>query len=101
VRKASRRASRGVVRRSRRSTERLDAESLAGLQTVIDSDDYPLKTVGELARALEVPLEFVFTHATEPGAICMRLPDIKGKSSSKFERGGPLRFPRSARFALQ
>jgi len=64
-----------------------------------DSEDYPLMTVGELARALNVPREFVYTHAGELGAICLRLPDNNGKYSSKFERGGPLRFPRSARFA--
>jgi len=58
-------------------------------------------TAGELARALNVPREFVYTHADELGAICLRLPDNNGKYSSKFERGGPLRFPRSARFALQ
>ena len=63
MREASRHASRGVDRRSRRSTEQLDAESLAKLETMIDSEDYPLMTVGELARALGVPREFVFTHA--------------------------------------
>jgi hypothetical protein len=63
--------------------------------------DYPLITVGELARALYVPREFVYTHARELGAICLRLPDNDGKYSSKFERGGPLRFPRKTRFALQ
>lgn len=68
---------------------------------MIDSEDYPLMTVGELARALGVPREFVFTHATELGAICLRLRDADGHASAKFERGGPLRFPRSARFALQ
>jgi hypothetical protein len=68
---------------------------------MIDSEDYPLMTVGELARALNAPREFVFAHATELGAICLRLRDNNGEYSSKFERGGPLRFPRSARFALQ
>ena len=68
---------------------------------MIDSEDYPLMTVGELARALGVPREFVFAHATELGAICLRLRDANGRASAKFERGGPLRFPRSARFALQ
>ncbi|MGB8684609.1 MAG: hypothetical protein WCD12_17130 [Candidatus Binatus sp.] len=69
---------------------------------MIDSDDYPLlMTVGELARALRVPREFVYRHAEELGAICLRLPDANGKCSSKFERGGPLRFPRTTRFALQ
>jgi hypothetical protein len=66
-----------------------------------DSEVYPLMTVGELARALGVPREFVFTHATELGAICLRLRDASGRASARFERGGPLRFPRSARFALQ
>ncbi len=74
---------------------------MAGLQTMIDSEVYPLMTVGELARALGVPREFVFTHATELGAICLRLRDADGRASAKFERGGPLRFPRTARFALQ
>jgi hypothetical protein len=32
---------------------------------MIDTEDYPLMTVGELARALEAPREFVFTHAIE------------------------------------
>ena len=67
---------------------------------MIDSEDYPLMTVGELARALNVLREFVYTHAGELGAICLRLPEANGRHSSKFERGGPLRFPRSARFAL-
>jgi hypothetical protein len=58
-------------------------------------------TVGELARALGVPHDFVYRRAAELGAICLRLPDVNGRHSSKFERGGPLRFPRSARFALQ
>jgi hypothetical protein len=66
-----------------------------------DSEDYPLMTVGELARALGVPREFVFAHAYELGAICLRLRDANGHASAKFERGGPLRFPRSARFSLQ
>lgn len=66
----------------------------------IDSEDYPLMTVGELARALQVPREFVFTHA-QLGAICLRLRDANERASAKFERGGPLRFPRTARFALQ
>jgi DNA-binding IclR family transcriptional regulator len=65
------------------------------------SEDYPLMTVGELARALGVPREFVYRHAAELGAICLRLPDNNGRYSAKFERGGPLRFPRSAGFALQ
>jgi hypothetical protein len=39
-----------------------------------DSEDYPLMTVGELARALGVPREFVYRHAAELGAICLRLP---------------------------
>ena len=73
----------------------------AQLRRMIDSEDYPLLTVGELARALGVPREFVFTHATELGAIYLRLRDADGHASAKFERGGPLRFPRSARFALQ
>ena len=68
---------------------------------MIDSEDYPLMTVGELARALAVRREFVFTHAAELGAICLRLPDANGRHSSKFERGAPRRFPRSAPFALQ
>ena len=68
---------------------------------MIGSEDYPLMTVGELARTLGVPREFVFTHASELGAICLRLRDTDGRASAKFERGGPLRFPRSARFALQ
>jgi hypothetical protein len=74
---------------------------MAGLQTMINSEDYPLMTVGELARALGVRREFVFTHAAELGAICLRLRDTNGRASAKFERGGPLRFPRSARLALQ
>ena len=46
-----------------------------------DSEDYPLMTVGELARALGVPREFVYRHAAELGAICLRLPDDNGKYS--------------------
>jgi hypothetical protein len=68
---------------------------------MIDSEDYPLMTVGELARALGARREFVFTHAAELGAVCLRLRNTNGRASAKFERGGPLRFPRSARFALQ
>jgi hypothetical protein len=49
--------------------------------------------VGELARALGVPLEFVYRHAAELGAICLRLPDANGKCSSKFDRGGPTALP--------
>ena len=78
-----------------------DTESPAKLETMIDSEDYPLMTVGELALALGVPREFVFTHATELGAICLRLRDADGRASAKFERGGLLRFRRTARFALQ
>jgi len=63
---------------------------------MIDFEDYPLMTVGGLARALGVPREFVFTNATELGAICLRLRDADGRASAKFERCGPLRFPRSA-----
>jgi hypothetical protein len=48
-----------------------------------------------------VPRDFVYRRAAELGAICLRLPDANRRHSSKFERGGPLRFPRSARFALQ
>ena len=59
---------------------------------MIDSEDYPLMTVDELAWALGVPREFVFTHATELGAICLRLHDTDGHASAKFERGRPLRF---------
>jgi hypothetical protein len=73
---------------------------MARLQTMIDSEVYPLMTVGELARALRVPREFVFTHATELGAICLRLRDADGRASARFERGDRLRFLRSARFAL-
>jgi hypothetical protein len=68
---------------------------------MIDSEDYPLMTVGELARALNVPREFFYTHASELAVICLRLRDANGRASAKFERGGPLRFPRTARFALQ
>ena len=77
------------------------SESLTRLASMIASENYPLKTVGGLARSLNVAREFVYTHARELGAICLRLPDNAGKYSSKFERGGPLRFPRSALFALQ
>jgi hypothetical protein len=52
-------------------------------------------TVGEPAHALGVLREFVYWHAAELGAICLRLPDANGRHSSKFERGGPLRFPRA------
>jgi hypothetical protein len=48
------------------------------LQTMIESEDYPLMTVGELARPLRVPREFVFAHAHELGAICLRLRDANG-----------------------
>ena len=68
---------------------------------MIDSEDYPLMSAGELACALRVPREFVFTHATELGAICLRLRDADGHSSARFERGGPPRLPRTAQFALQ
>ena len=68
---------------------------------MIDSEDFPLMTVGELARELIVPREFVYLHADELGAVCLRLPDDSGRYSAKFERGGPLRFPWRARFALQ
>jgi hypothetical protein len=50
---------------------------------MINSEDYPLMTVGKLARALNVPREFVYTHAGELGAICLRLPDGNGKCSSR------------------
>jgi len=36
---------------------------------MIDSEDYPLMTIGELARALRVPREFVYRHAEELGAM--------------------------------
>jgi hypothetical protein len=81
VREASRHAARGVDPRSRRSTGQLDAESLAKLETMIDSEDYPLMTVGELARAVGVPREFVFAHADELGAICLRMQDANGRAS--------------------
>jgi len=68
---------------------------------MIDTDDYPLMTVGELARSLGVRREFVYIHAHELGALCLRVRDANGRASAKFERGGPLRFPRSARFSLQ
>lgn len=67
---------------------------------MIDSEDYPLMTVGELAHALGVPREFVFTHATELGAICLRLRDADGHASAKFERAGHCASQQSARFAL-
>jgi hypothetical protein len=44
---------------------------------VIDSEDYPLMTVGELARAFGVPRGFVFTDAAELGAIRLPLPTQK------------------------
>jgi hypothetical protein len=47
-------------------------------------------TVGEPARTLGVPGEFVFTDATELRAICLRLRDPDGRAFAKFERGGPL-----------
>jgi hypothetical protein len=68
---------------------------------MIYSEDYPLMTVGELARALGVSREFIFAHANELGAICLRLRDASGRASAKFERGGPLSFAPTARFALQ
>jgi hypothetical protein len=40
-------------------------------------------TAGELARALNVPREFVYTLAGELGAICLCLPDHNGKYFSK------------------
>ena len=52
-----------------RSAERCDSKSLAQLEIVIVSEDYPLMTVGELARALGVPREFIFVHDHELGAI--------------------------------
>ena len=55
---------------------------------MIDSEDYPPMTVGELARALGIRREFVFTHAAELGAICLRLRDTNGRASAKLERGG-------------
>jgi hypothetical protein len=66
---------------------------------MIDSEDYPLMTVGELARALRVAREFVYAHAHKLGAICLRLRDAHGRASAKFERGGTL--PRSAGLALR
>jgi len=48
-----------------------------------------------------VSREFIFAHAHELGAICLRLLDANGRASAKFERVGPLRFPRTARIALQ
>jgi hypothetical protein len=64
-----------------------------------DTEDYPLMTVGELARALSVPGEFVYTHAAEPGAICLRLPDNNGKYIPRNLNVEVLRFPRSAQFS--
>ena len=101
MKEGSSHASRGVDPRSRRSTEQFRRREPAKLETMIDSEDYPLMTVGELARALRVPREFIFAHAHELRAFCLRLRDANGRASAKFERGGPLRFPRSARFALQ
>ena len=46
---------------------------------MIDSEAYPLMTVGELARALRVPREFVYAHAHELGAIRLRLRDADGQ----------------------
>ena len=43
------------------------------LASMIGSEDCPLMTVGELARALGVPREFVYTYADELGAIRRRL----------------------------
>jgi hypothetical protein len=57
-------------------------------------------TAGELARVLNPLREFVYTHAGEFGAICLRLPDHNGNTSN-FELGGPPRFSLSARFALR
>jgi hypothetical protein len=37
---------------------------------MINSEDYPLMTVGQLARELNVPRDFVFAHVDELGAIC-------------------------------
>jgi len=94
------RASRGVDRRSRSSTERLNAERRAELQTMIDSEDYPFMTVGELARALGVPRDsssLMLTNSARFACICQITTE---KLPRSFERGGPLRFPRSARFAL-
>ena len=68
---------------------------------MIDSEDYPLMTVGELGRALGVSRDFVFAHAHELGAVWLRLRDTNGRASAKFERRRQLRFPRTARFAVQ
>jgi hypothetical protein len=57
-------------------------------------------TVGELAHALGVPREFVYWHAAELGAICLRLPGANGRHSSKFERRATA-LSASTRFALQ
>jgi hypothetical protein len=43
-----------------------------------DSEDYPLMTVGELARSLRIPREFVYAHAHELGAFCLRLGNATG-----------------------
>jgi hypothetical protein len=48
-------------------------------------------TVGELARALNLVREFVYTDAGELGVICLRLPDDNGKYSSKFELNAVVR----------
>ena len=83
------------MRSARRERGRLRVDRLrarACSRGEIDSEDYPLMTVGELAPVLNVPREFVYAHAGELGAICLRLrlPDNNGKYSSKFERGGGL-----------
>jgi hypothetical protein len=52
-------------------------------------------------RLNRVPREFVYVHAHELGAICLRLRDANGRASAKFERGGRHAFPPTARFALQ
>jgi hypothetical protein len=39
------------------------------LPDTIDSEDYLLMMVGELARALGVPREFIYRHPAELGAI--------------------------------
>jgi hypothetical protein len=54
---------------------------------MIDSEDYPLMTVSELARALRVPREFIFAHAHELGFICLRLRDANGRASARFAAG--------------
>ena len=93
--------SRGVEAEFLKIDSRLGAESPAKLETMIDSEDYPLMTGGELVRALGVPREFVFAHASDLGAICLRLRDADRRAWAKFERGGPVGFPpRSGRFAL-